>query len=370
MHNERTELKYRGTRCLNCEHELDKSDKYCPACGQLNSTKKLAFDDFFNEFFAGIFAYDSRFRRTLRALLFQPGKISKDYIQGKRMRYANPFRFYLSASIIFFLIFGFTSSFGDFETVDPASTAFDSEIQELPKDSIRALGRDLTGEPVVDPPGPETAIDSFVTAQIEKDRASYKEVYVKAEDLDTMDLVNSSSVRFNIYSKFYKEKLITNAERAIDSLNYPHTTYNHWLYKKAVDWNLAKDNPSIFVNYFMSKLPFIIFFYLPVFAFFIWLLYIRRPFNYMEHLIFTFHAQTTFFVIFSFSILLDHIFETGIVTTAGTFIFIFYLYKALRKFYAQSRVKTIVKFMILNVIFFILAGIATVFSILASFAIY
>jgi len=82
--------KYRGTSCLNCEHPLDVSDKYCPNCGQLNSTKKLSFTDFSREFFGNFFAYDSRFRRTLSAMMFHPGKISKDYIQGKRERYTNP----------------------------------------------------------------------------------------------------------------------------------------------------------------------------------------------------------------------------------------------------------------------------------------
>ena len=101
MANERQLLKYRGTKCLNCFQPLDRSEKFCHNCEQLNSTKKLAFNDFFNEFFAD----DSRLYRTLSSLLFNPGKISKDYIEGKRQRYANPYRFYLTASIIFFIIF-------------------------------------------------------------------------------------------------------------------------------------------------------------------------------------------------------------------------------------------------------------------------
>ena len=69
--------------------------------------------------------------------------------------------------------------------------------------------------------------------------------------------------------------------------------------------------PSLFYNYFLSKLPFIIFFYLPVFALFIWLLYLRRPFTYMEHLIFTFHNQTTWFVMFGLGISLDFLFQSN-----------------------------------------------------------
>ena len=358
MAGSRYDLKYRGTKCLNCEHPLDKSDKYCPNCGQLNSTKKLKFDDFFTEFFSGIFAYDSRFHRTIRVLLFSPGKISKDYIQGKRMRYANPFKFYLSASIIFFLIWGFGNSF-DIEPI-----VNDDEIEELVQDSI-------TGPNMIPTPGgKEINLDSLIINQQRNAKKPYREFYKPHEELDTMSYLDAGNLKFDLYSRFYKETTIRNAETAMDSLSYPQTSYNHWLYKKAVDWNTLKENPGLFLNYFINKLPFIIFFYLPVFALFIWLLYIRRPFNYIEHLVFTFHVQTTFFILLSLALFVDYIFPGNWAFILFNFIFAFYLYKALRGFYCQGRVKTIVKFMLLNFIFFILAGIATIISILASFAIY
>jgi hypothetical protein len=68
-------------------------------------------------------------------------------------------------------------------------------------------------------------------------------------------------------------------------------------------------------------------------------------------------------------LLVDYLLKDWALTIANT-VFIFYLYKAMRNFYGQGRVKTIVKFILLNFIFFILAGIAAIISILASFAIY
>ena len=361
MEKERTHLKYRGERCLNCDHPLDKSDKYCPACGQQNSTKKLAFDDFFNEFFAGIFAYDSRFRRTIRVLLFRPGKISKDYIGGKRMRYANPFRFYLSASIIFFLIWGFLNSF----ELQPVPSNLNEEQITRVQQTTDSL--DIPNPEIV---GREFNLDSLIRTQRAKDRVSYEKIYKDWAALDSLSFIEASTNQFNIYSKYYKETQVISAQQALDSLRHPHNNYNHWLYKKATDWNILKSNPQFFLNYFINKLPFIIFFYLPVFAFFIWLLYLRRPFNYMEHLIFTFHVQTTFFVLYAPAILIDEILNTDLGITTATLIFIFYLYKAMRKFYGQGRVKTILKFMLLNIIFFTLALIAGILSIVASFALY
>ena len=44
-----------------------------------------------------------------------PGKISLDFIEGKRKTYANPFRLLLSLAIIYFLMISFS---GDFERLD------------------------------------------------------------------------------------------------------------------------------------------------------------------------------------------------------------------------------------------------------------
>ncbi|MDT0641674.1 DUF3667 domain-containing protein [Zunongwangia sp. F363] len=365
MKVKRSLLKYRGTRCLNCDHQLSISDRFCPRCGQMNSTKKLSFDDFFSEFFSGIFAYDSRFQRTLKALLFQPGKISKDYIQGRRMRYANPFRFYLSASIIFFLIMSFSSSWDEVE-FGPNQAEFREELSRIPKDSLNQINQNLKMVPGLRQE--ELRVDSLVQSAAQEN--SYTDVYIPEEDLDTMGFWNRNAEKLKIFSEFHKETEIVNAGRAIDSLHYTPGTYNEWLYKKAVNFNRIYENPSIFVNYFISKLPFIIFFYLPVFALFIWLIYIRRPFNYMEHLIFAFHVQTTFFVLFSLALIFDYFISGDWGTTIAITVFVAYLYKALRKFYNQGRVKTVLKFIILSVIFFILALAAAVISALASFAIF
>ena len=107
----RKAAKYRGAECLNCGHPLDLSDVYCSYCGQLNTKKKLSLSDFFGEFLASIVNYDSRLRHTVKDILFRPGIITKNYVAGQRLRYANPFRFFLSTSIIYFLLQSLVSSF-------------------------------------------------------------------------------------------------------------------------------------------------------------------------------------------------------------------------------------------------------------------
>src|SRR5690554_1400176 len=118
----RKSRRYRGTECLNCSHPLDRSDVYCPYCSQLNSNKQLSVRDFLAEFLGSVLVYDSRLRHTLRELLFHPGQITRNYVAGQRLKYANPFRFFLSVSIIYFLIKGF------FGAGDPSERKSLSEI--------------------------------------------------------------------------------------------------------------------------------------------------------------------------------------------------------------------------------------------------
>ncbi len=363
MKSERSLTKYRGLSCLNCGHPLDLSDKFCSNCGQKNSTKKLSFKDFFLEFFGGIFSYDSRMNRTLATLIFRPGKISTDYTNGIRTKYANPFRFFLSISIIFFIIWSFTFQSTNFdgiienETIEGLDQLSEKEKVELKEEIEKA------------PFGKKIDFDSILDTKSVEVTKSYKDIYLTQGQLDSLNFVESSVKQISLYSDFYSQTNIINPEEAIDSLDHSNKFWNRYLYRKAVDTEIISNNPKVFFDYLIGKSPFIIFFYLPVFALIIWLFYCYKPINYMEHLVFTFHVQSTFFVFVLIGLILDIIFKSEVFTSIARFIFLFYLYKALRNFYKEKRFLTIVKFMALNFIFLTLAVIAAFISALTFFAI-
>lgn len=120
-----------------------------------------------------------------------------------------------------------------------------------------------------------------------------------------------------------------------------------------------QQQPGSFVSSLISKLPFATFFFLPVFALFIWLAYIRKKYNYTDHLIFGFHNMSLLFILLIISFFSESIFD---INSNWIFLTIFsvYLFYAMKKFYGQGIFKTIVKYLFLNAIFFILAA----FSIL------
>jgi len=83
--------------CLNCGHAVD--GNFCPECGQKAVDLHQPFRVLFKELFEDLFAFDTRFLRTLVPLLFRPGFLSREYLEGKRVRYTPPFRLYLFISI-------------------------------------------------------------------------------------------------------------------------------------------------------------------------------------------------------------------------------------------------------------------------------
>ncbi len=363
MKGERSLTKYRGLCCLNCGHPLDISDKFCSNCGQTNNTKKLSFKDFFLEFFGGIFSYDSRMNRTLATLIFYPGKISRDYINGIRTKYANPFRFFLSISIIFFIIWSFTFQSNNFGGVSDNQTV--AELDQFSEKEKEELKEELQKVPF----GKEIDLDTILGIKPVEIIKNYKDRHLTQRQLDTLNLIESSFKQISLYSEFYNQTSILNPEEAIDSLDHSNKFWNRYLYRKAVDTEIIWNNPKVFFDYLISKSPFIIFFFLPVFALIIWLFYFYKPINYMEHLVFTFHVQSTFFVFVLIGLIVDLIFKSEVFTTIALLIFLFYLYKALRNFYNERRFVTIVKFLALNFIFLTLAIIAAFISALTFFAI-
>jgi len=109
----------------------------------------------------------------------------------------------------------------------------------------------------------------------------------------------------------------------------------------------------------MHNWPKVLFISLPLFALLLKLLYFRhKRFYYVDHGIFTVHLY-----IFSFLILLIFFGANALKTVTGwvwldwlilliVLYPFFYYYKAMRRFYAQSRGKTILKYIILFILSF------------------
>lgn len=93
---------YLNGPCPNCGNEL--AGNFCSRCGQSAKDLKKPFITLFRDMLSDVFSFDGRLWRTIPALMFRPGKITRSYIDGKRMRYVPPFRLFLISSVLFFLV--------------------------------------------------------------------------------------------------------------------------------------------------------------------------------------------------------------------------------------------------------------------------
>ena len=93
--------------CENCGAPL--TGKYCSACGQRHFDHPVHhFGHFVSEVLEDVTHADSRLWRTLIALLFRPGFLTREFLEGRRVRYLPPVRLYLVLSVLFFLIVALT----------------------------------------------------------------------------------------------------------------------------------------------------------------------------------------------------------------------------------------------------------------------
>lgn len=96
------------TYCLNCQYSFSQEENYCPNCGQENHDLKIPIRHFVEEFLEGIFHFDNKLWHSLKTMFFYPGKITKDFLEGKRVSFVPPIRMYIFVSFIFFLFLNYT----------------------------------------------------------------------------------------------------------------------------------------------------------------------------------------------------------------------------------------------------------------------
>jgi quinol monooxygenase YgiN len=292
--------------CLNCEAPLIGS--FCSACGQRNRRRLPKVLELVGEMLGEVFEYDSRFWKTLWPLLRRPGHLTREYIDGRRVKYLPPVRMFLVLSIVFFGLSGLTDADTDSVTIDN-----DGEEIELVQD---------TDPP--DAPAPnEWAVDA--------------EGYPFLDDPELQDRLVRQVVKI-------------------------------------------QEEPGLLVVAMARELPTMMLVFLPVLAFVLQLLYPIAGHRYVEHLIFSIHYHSFFFLQIILVMLLGRI-ATGMeameITGAGLMEVVFgisvavvvfwtpiYLFRSLRTVYLQGWIMTTFKFLLLIVSYLISLALTTLVTAL------
>src|SRR5687768_17012386 len=96
-----------GTPCSACGPDI--TGAYCANCGQRATTPVLSVRKLLRDVLEDQFSVNGTLPRTLAALFFKPGFLINEYLRLRISPYVPPFRLYLVASVLFFLVISFTA---------------------------------------------------------------------------------------------------------------------------------------------------------------------------------------------------------------------------------------------------------------------
>ncbi|MDY0781586.1 DUF3667 domain-containing protein [Tenacibaculum sp. IB213877] len=372
-------ITFHNLTCLNCGYPFFGHELYCPNCGQKNKTEKLTFTSFTKEVFNGFTSWDAKFWKTLFPLLTKPGKVSKDYIEGKRARYVNPFRFYITISIVFFLIIGLLNSYTAFKNLSNgdsssrSSTSFtinengiETSKHNFDYDSFQNQFYNELEKNKNKKDSLNILVKNNILTKKEKDS-------ILSNDKSNFSFSFGDSDKMQSFMLFQKKHPHMNIDKALDSLGYEKTFSNRFWYSRSGFANSmisTEDANQKYINQIISYTSIALFILLPIFTLFLFLIYVRKKFSYVEHLVFVFHIQTVFFLLFTFFIIINFFIATPNIIILFIILFLVYLFVAMKNFYNQGYFKTFLKYTLANIIYLTLSLFGMLAMSLIAFALY
>ena len=345
-----------NSNCLNCGTVLQ--GPFCHYCGQPDKNFMRFFPVLLRELLEDFLDFDSRFMRTMKPLLFKPGKLTRDYLDGRRFRYTPPLRLYIFSSIACFFI--------------AALLASDAVQFKVDGDDV------VTGVPFgkVDDPEVQKALEDLdpetrrkVDEALRKvNEAGVGEAEGESGTADTIDINGKPWDR----------------ETNPFVVNWLPGWVNDWI-NNEIEQSPAKgrqiaENPNLIMDKVFDVLPATMFVLLPLVAllFKFWYLFARK--YYIEHLIFALHNHSFMFVALLISVLASALAGwaepagkgriTDVVEWINFAIWVWvpvYLLVSLKRVYRQGWTMTVAKYCVLGISYVVLLGLTAGFVALLSF---
>lgn len=87
--------------CANCGAAA--GDRFCPRCGQEQHDYHRSMGSIFGEALDALAGWDAKIPASIGLLLARPGRLTNEFLRGRRARYLRPLRLYLLLSLAFFV---------------------------------------------------------------------------------------------------------------------------------------------------------------------------------------------------------------------------------------------------------------------------
>src|SRR5690606_20224990 len=345
-----------GETCPNCMRTAAPGAKYCAGCGQRLDQHLLSLRTMIAEMLDDQLALNGRLPRTLVALLFRPGFLTREYTAGRIARYIRPLRLYLTCSLLFFVVLstgtdsrlrGFFDTWESKTTAPAAGESGDAPAAEAPSEAPTA---DVTGDaPPPEAPSEATAAEDPVGAA---DGGAVPDPRVRGQDQFAATVIEAEDGRADPDATAGEDRgPATPAGPAADpDLPAPSVEGTDEIPESVkpfiqpfLDGTSADRRRALqlITMRVLSDAPKAIFLLLPFFALVLKGLYIRSGRPYVEHFIFVLHLHAFAFLFFTLLFILP-------AKSVAWLWFPVYLVWAMRRMYGQSLLKTLFKFSVFS----------------------
>jgi Protein of unknown function (DUF3667) len=287
--------------------------------------------------------------------LFIPGQLTNEYFLGKHKSYANPIQLFLVAT--FFLFALVSAQLSNANLGDDTALSLKEDLDWL--DFYAKLD---TAKMHTDSLFPNQTATTATDTLIKKMQA-YKLNLEDSLDLSGFSIFDEDS-KFPLVAK--KDLLLKSPEELVEMYAKEKSFIEKVILRQSAKF---KAGGRGIVDYLFGKMTIILLLMMPVLALILKLLYIRRDYFYVEHLIFIFHFHAfLFFMLFVLGLIGSYLPEA--LTGLAVFSIFVYLFLAMKKVYKQSKRKTFVKFTALLMSYMFVSLLFLILSFFISFLLF
>ena len=126
--------------CLNCGTSLVGS--HCHACGQPAHVHR-SLGGFFHDLLHGVFHFEGKLWRSLPLLAWRPGKLTREYIDGRRASYVSPIALFLFVVFLTFAVFNLVVTPSQIGGKDSIVTPVAAQAEAATLEDIDRLEKEL-----------------------------------------------------------------------------------------------------------------------------------------------------------------------------------------------------------------------------------
>ena len=273
------------THCENCGAEL--MGHWCAQCGQPAIEYRRSFRYVVADLLDEFLNWDSRFFTTIALLIVKPWRLTNEFLAGKRVRYVNPLRLYLLASILFFF------------AVNYGAKGIRIDATKFPEEKRAEVAAAIAGQ------------RSEIEKELNKENLTPEQRQKLQKTLDYLTRPSATATPAPGQTESATPSPGASATAQPGEQNYgpvgdrpfvvfddgkSTTPFERWIEGRAKEkMGEHGTKMGLFIATLLSNLPYMMLCCIPLFALVLKLLYIRRHLFYIDHLIYALHIHSFFY---------------------------------------------------------------------------